>query len=69
MTDSTVRKNRVLYQLQDHHWHTREELERAGGGLRIASRIYDLRQEGHDIDAEWYDRSRGSYMYRLKEEK
>lgn len=59
----------VLRVLKDHNWHTKHELEGFGGGQRIAARIWDLKQQGKDIDGQWYDYNKRIYMYRLKGEK
>jgi hypothetical protein len=53
----------VLDVLRDGHWHSTRELQEAGGGLRVPSRVDELRKLGFTITCR--REARGIYVYRL----
>jgi len=64
--DIRLQKDKILYRLKDHNWHTKKDLENCSGSERVASRIHDLKNEGKEILRQWHPDKKRVYMYRLK---
>lgn len=62
--DLTSATDRILALLKDGRWHTRAEIDKAGGQLENTRRLRELRQRGYTIE-----RRRGNgraWLYRME---
>lgn len=67
MNCSRIQTDRVLAILRDAggHWTSAQQITEMTGITRVAARIFDLKQDGVEIEGKFVDRSAGK-SYRLK---
>ena len=58
-----TQKQRILEALR--HWISPADAFRLGCGMKLASRVSELRRDGHEIDDKWTE-DRGWKVYRLR---
>lgn len=57
-----TQKQRILEALR--HWISPADAFRQAGTMKLATRVGELRAEGHDIESRWHDQ--GYKVYRLR---